>query len=104
VWSEVDLRPKSLARCTPSQMVTAIAPSLAPPERVEQQYPIRALATTGATLSFGSDWPVRMCCAVARGAGWLYWEGAWRVSTRAIHDVQRSQRVRAAASDAVVCV
>lgn len=68
MW-EVDLRPKGLARCTPSQMVTAIAPSLAPPERVEQQYPIRALATTGATLSFGSDWPVRVCCAVARWAG-----------------------------------
>ncbi|RZU63063.1 amidohydrolase [Zhihengliuella halotolerans] len=28
------------------------------PERSERQYPLRTLASTGATLSFGSDWPV----------------------------------------------
>lgn len=43
-----------------NQMQAVINPALAPPERAEQQYPIRDILETGAEISFGSDWPV--CC------------------------------------------
>ena len=40
------------------QMETTIAPSLGPPERVQQQYPIADMLKLGVPVSFGSDWPV----------------------------------------------
>lgn len=40
------------------QMERVINPALAPPERAEQQYPIKDILETGAEISFGSDWPV----------------------------------------------